>query len=215
MKRRLVHVIVGFAAIARSLSFLLRAGNYEVEVWSGSSEFLAGVNRRRPACILLIVDAGEITAQKSIAQLGIHFPIIVLTDFGNDQIAVQALRLGAAAFLEMPVDRARLIDAIQCAAATYEEPGKKTQNLREARAMIGLLTPGEREVLDGMASGFSHKTIASGLKITVLKFERRRANVLFKFKACSAAAALRIALDAKLGSRSGWAIKHLSTTRCL
>jgi DNA-binding NtrC family response regulator len=46
-----------------------------------------------------------------------HVPVIVITAFGDPSVRERAAELGAAAFLEKPIDTAHLLDAIQKALA--------------------------------------------------------------------------------------------------
>ncbi len=47
-----------------------------------------------------------------------HVPVIVITAFGSPETKTEALRRGACAFLEKPLDTAQLVDAIEHALST-------------------------------------------------------------------------------------------------
>ena len=72
------------------------------------------------------------------------------------------------------------------------------------QAQVALLTRREREVLDGMACGYSNKTIAYDLGLSPRTVEVYRPNAMEKLGVASFADALRIAFGAGLGSEQDW-----------
>jgi two-component system response regulator FixJ len=62
---------------------------------------------------------------------------------------------------------------------------------------LKVLTPREREVLDGLAQGLPNKTIAYDLGISARTVEIHRANLMGKLGARSLSEALRLAFAAQ------------------
>jgi len=66
--------------------------------------------------------------------------------------------------------------------------------------VLGVLTPREREVLDGLAQGLPNKTIAYDLGISPRTVEVHRANLMAKLDVRSLSDALRLAFAAGMGA---------------
>jgi two-component system response regulator FixJ len=146
--------------------------------------------------------------QRHMQREGFNFPVIVLSGHGDITMAVQAMQAGAINFLEKPVDRQHLLDAVACAFETLTDCEEQRNRTDWARTQIGRLTIREREVLDGLACGYPNKTIAYDLGISARTVEVYRANVMEKLAVHSFADALRIAFAAGLGSEKSWLENH-------
>ncbi|HWT42970.1 MAG TPA: LuxR C-terminal-related transcriptional regulator, partial [Sphingopyxis sp.] len=70
----------------------------------------------------------------------------------------------------------------------------------DAEVALGILTPREREVLEGLAQGLPNKTIAYDLGISPRTVEVHRANLMAKLDVRSLSDALRLAFAAGLGA---------------
>ena len=66
--------------------------------------------------------------------------------------------------------------------------------------VLGILTPREREVLEGLAQGLPNKTIAYDLGISPRTVEVHRANLMAKLEVRSLSDALRLAFATGLGA---------------
>lgn len=210
-EKGLVHIVDDEDAIRRSLDFLLRTAGYRVERWPDGEAFLKGADNSVPACVLLDVrmpglDGLEVQAKMSAA--GLDFPVILLTGHGDVALAVQAMKAGAADFLEKPFDREKLLRSVDIAFAQIADRQSQLQRADWACAQLGKLTEREREVLDGLACGYPNKTIGYDLGISSRTVEVYRANVMTKLEVGNFADALRIAFTAGLGSESGWCDAH-------
>lgn len=207
----LVHVVDDEESIRRSLQFLLRTAGYRVEQWRDGEEFLNGVDRAAPACVLLDVrmprmDGLEVQAE--MKRRGFLQPVIVLTGHGDVATAVRAMQGGAVDFLEKPFERESLLQALDASFAQLADTGARAH--REARAVtqIAALSEREREVLDGLACGLPNKTIAYDLGISSRTVEVYRANVMAKLSVSNFADALRVAFAAGIGDEQAWRVQH-------
>jgi two-component system response regulator FixJ len=126
-------------------------------------------------------------------------PVIVLTGHGDVTIAVRAMKGGAVDFLEKPFEKAVLISAIEAAFGRLASAGSQAARAAEAEIVLGVLTPRERDVLEGLARGLPNKTIAYDLGISPRTVEVHRANLMSKLEVRSLSDALRIAFAAGLG----------------
>jgi two-component system response regulator FixJ len=125
-------------------------------------------------------------------------PVILITGHGDVALAVEAMKAGAADFIEKPFDDASLLGAIR--AALEARPAGESDNSakKEAEARLAELSPRERDVLQGLVAGKINKVIAHELSISPRTVEVYRANLMAKTGARSMSELMRIALAAGL-----------------
>lgn len=198
---RLVHVIDDEPAVRRSLSFLLKTNGFAARAYEDGPTFLRDARQTEPGCILLdirmpVMDG--LAVQEALAERGISMPVIVLTGHGDIGIAVQAMRAGAIDFLEKPFEDRALFEALERGFRQLGEKDARTLDARAATVRLAVLTPREREVLQGLVRGHPNKTIAYDLSISPRTVEIHRANVMGKLAVHSLSEALRIAFTAGL-----------------
>ena len=201
--RKLVHIVDDEEAIRRSASFMLKTSGYAVETWPTGAAFLREVRHAAEGCILLDVRMPEmdgLEVQQALLDRGVTMPVIVLTGHADVSIAVRAMKAGAVDFLEKPFEKAVLVAAIETAFARMAAADGAAARAAEAEVILAVLTPREREVLDGLAQGLPNKTIAYDLGISPRTVEVHRANLMAKLDVRSLSDALRLAFAAGLGA---------------
>ncbi len=201
--RKLVHIVDDEEAIRRSASFMLKTSGYAVETWPTGAAFLREVRHAAEGCILLDVRMPEmdgLEVQQALLDRGVTMPVIVLTGHADVSIAVRAMKAGAVDFLEKPFEKAVLIAAIETAFGRMAAADGAVARAAEAEVILAVLTPREREVLDGLAQGLPNKTIAYDLGISPRTVEVHRANLMAKLDVRSLSDALRLAFAAGLGA---------------
>ncbi|MBD3732358.1 MAG: response regulator transcription factor [Sphingopyxis sp.] len=201
--RKLVHIVDDEEAIRRSASFMLKTSGYAVETWANGVAFLKEIRHVSEGCILLDVRMPEmdgLEVQQALLERGVTMPVIILTGHADVSIAVRAMKAGAVEFLEKPFEKAVLIASIEAAFARMEAAEGAAARSAEAEVVLGILTPREREVLEGLAQGLPNKTIAYDLGISPRTVEVHRANLMAKLEVRSLSDALRLAFAAGLGA---------------
>lgn len=201
--RKLVHIVDDEEAIRRSASFMLKTSGYAVETWANGVAFLKEIRHVSEGCILLDVRMPEmdgLEVQQALLERGVTMPVIMLTGHADVSIAVRAMKAGAVDFLEKPFEKAVLIASIEAAFARMEAAEGAAARSAEAEVVLGILTPREREVLEGLAQGLPNKTIAYDLGISPRTVEVHRANLMAKLDVRSLSDALRLAFAAGLGA---------------
>lgn len=201
-KARTIHLVDDDEAIRRSASFMLRTSGYLVKTYVSGVEFLAAVDDIAPGCILLDVrmpGMDGLEVQRALRQRGIFLPVIVMTGHGDVTVAVQAMKGGAADFIEKPFEKAVLLGAIESGFERLEQAGKRAARAEEAQARLKALTGREHDVLQGLVRGHPNKTIAYDLGISPRTVEIHRSNLMTKLEVASLSEALRIAFTAGLG----------------
>jgi two-component system response regulator FixJ len=200
--RRLIHLVDDEEAIRKSAGFMLRTVGFEVRTYASGVEFLKLARTAETGCVLLDVRMPELDGlqvQSEMAQRGINMPVVVLTGHGDVTLAVQAMKAGAVDFIEKPFEKASLLEAIDRGFARIDRVDVRATEEAEAQVRIGVLTPREKAVLEGLARGYPNKTIAYDLNISSRTVEVHRASLMSKLAVRSLSDALRIAFAAGLG----------------
>jgi two-component system, LuxR family, response regulator FixJ len=179
----LVHVVDDDEAVRDSLALLLESSGMSARTYDSAAAFLRALPNLASGCVLTDVrmpDLDGLELQRRLMELGVQMPVIVMTGHGDVPIAVEALKAGAADFLEKPFDDAQLLAAVSSALAA----GQRAQDEQAALAGIAWrltsLTPREREVLDRLVAGQPNKTIAYDLGSSPRTVEVHRARVMEK-----------------------------------
>jgi two-component system, LuxR family, response regulator FixJ len=107
------------------------------------------------------------------------------------------MKAGAIDFIEKPFEKAVLLSAIEHGVGRLKQSAAKSDLAGDAAVKLHVLTPREREVLDGLARGLPNKTIAYDLGISPRTVEIHRANLMSKLGVKSLSEALRIAFAAQ------------------
>ena len=202
----LVHIVDDDEAVRDSLSVLLESADLSVRTYESATAFLDALPGLGAGCVLTDVQMpglDGLALQRRLTALGIRLPVIVMTGHGDVPIAVEALKAGAADFLEKPFDDAQLLSAVQTALAA----SRRTQDADAATAQIARrlasLTPREREVLDKLVAGQPNKTIAYDLGSSPRTVEVHRARVMEKMGVRSLAELVRMTIAVERSAPPG------------
>jgi two-component system response regulator FixJ len=203
--RRTVHVIDDDDAVRRAIAMLLRAAGMDAETYPSGAAFLEALPAAGGAvagCVLTDVrmpglDGFELL--RRLKQLGVRSPVVIMTAHGDVATAVQAMKAGAADFVEKPFVDEALLDAIETAC------GRGADGAADAVSQGGrtaALSAREREVLELLMTGKQNKEVARDLGLSPRTVELHRARMLTKLGVGSLAEAVRLAVRAGLGPPS-------------
>jgi two-component system, LuxR family, response regulator FixJ len=196
-----VHVIDDDEAVRQSLAFLLRANEIEVQTYESGTVFLGVAPKLRSGCVITDVRMPEISGielLRRLKELKILLPVIVITGHGDVPLAVEAMKFGAADFLEKPFDDEVLLAAVRSALNRQDSDSKRQAERVAIDDRLAALSNREREVLEGLVAGRANKQIAFDLGISPRTVEIYRANLMTKMQAASLSELVRMALIAGL-----------------
>ncbi len=196
----LVHVIDDDDAVRDSLSLLLKSEGFQVQTYDSAVGFVQSLPKQSLGCVLTDVrmpGMDGLELQRRLAELGIRLPVIVMTGHGDVPIAVEALKAGAADFLEKPFDDSQLLAAVTSALAASERAHAEEAAVTDILERLATLTPKEREVLDLLVTGLPNKTIAYDLGSSPRTVEVHRARVMEKMAARSLPELVRMTIAAE------------------
>jgi two-component system response regulator FixJ len=192
-----VHVIDDDQAARESLEFLLRTAGINVKAHESAVDFLKGAAEIKSGCIVTDVRMPEITGidlLKKLKDLKVDVPVILVTGHGDVPLAVEAMKIGAADFLEKPFDDEILLQAVRSACNRQGSKDKHQAQRAEIDGRLAALSNREREVLQGLVRGLANKQIAFDLGISPRTVEIYRANLMTKMQASSLSDLVRMAL---------------------
>jgi two-component system response regulator FixJ len=194
---KLVHVIDDDDAVRDSLSFLLRAANFNVVAYQSAVHFLEALTKDIDGCVITDVRMPVMSGLDLLRRLreqSCMIPVIVITGHGDIQLAVEAMKSGAMDFLEKPFDDERVLSAVRSALAARSAESERSGRRSEIEERLESLSQRERQVLDGLVAGLPNKTIAYDLGISPRTVEVYRANVMTKMQAGSLSELIRMVL---------------------
>lgn len=200
MAEATVYVIDDDEAVRDSLAFMLDCAGLNVRTFSSAGAFLEGMSDLEPGCIVTDVRMPEISGIELLHRLkaaGARHRTIVITGHGDVQLAVEAMKAGAADFLEKPFEEDQLLRSIKAAIAEGVTLLEADTERRRLAGLFESLSPRERDVLQGVVEGKLNKTIAFELGISARTVEVYRANMMAKTGAKGLSDLVRMALFAQ------------------
>jgi two-component system response regulator FixJ len=194
-----VHVIDDDEAVRDSLAFLLRSAKVAVQTYESAVAFLESSSGLTSGCIVTDVRMPGIDGLELLRRLrqrDVKLPVIVVTGHGDIPLAVEAMKVGAADFLEKPFDDEALLASVRAALSRNDKDVRHDAERCAIHQRLTSLSNRERDVLEGLVAGLPNKTIAHDLGISPRTVEIYRANVMTKMEARSLSELVRMALIA-------------------
>jgi two-component system, LuxR family, response regulator FixJ len=193
-----VHVIDDDEAVRYSLAFLFECAGIRVRTYDSALAFLAATPGLGTGCVVTDVRMPELDGlalQRALQKLGAAIPVIIMTGHGDVPVAVQALKSGAADFIEKPFDDETMLAAVRTAIERSQRDQERAAEVEGIAARLASLTPREREVLDRLVIGQPNKIIAYDLGTSPRTVEVHRARVMEKMAARNLSDLVRMVLS--------------------
>lgn len=192
-----VYVIDSDALIVATLRRLFSSVQIEAEYFNCADACLARITRCSRGCILADASTPELcaaTLQHRLRENDIELPVIFLSKASDVATAVDALKRGAADFLEKPFNGQTLLDAVHRAIEIDQIAAADRAVRRALQNCFDALTAREWEVLVPMIKGSSNRMIAGELGLSKKTIEAHRARIMRKTGATNLAELIRMAL---------------------
>ena len=201
----IIYVIDDDDAVRQSLEFLLRTAGFTVRSFESAKAFLEIMPQLRSGCIITDVRMPNISGidlLRRVKELGVDIPVIMITGHGDISLAVEAMKIGAADFLEKPFDDDQLLAALRSTLSRDAGKAERKAELAQINDKLATLSNRERQVLEGLVAGNANKTIAFDLGISPRTVEIYRANLMTKMAANSLSDLVRMAMMAGVPEKS-------------
>lgn len=183
-----------------ALALMLESTGLHVETFPGAQEFLSAYTPDRPGCLVTDVRLRGMSGLDLLERLGgkdAPLPVILVTGYGDFQMAVRAFKAGATDIFQKPFDDQEVIDRVWQSIRDDKATRSARTERAEVSARLRLLTPRERAVLELLVNGRASKEIAAELTLSVRTVESHRARILEKLGVDSATQVVRMALLAR------------------
>ena len=192
-----VYIVDDDEAICDSLKLLLKSVNIPAVSYSTAEAFLQQYDPKTAGCLVLDVRMEGMSGmelQRQLNKMGAPISVIIMTGHGDIEMAVEAMKNGAAEFMVKPFDNQMLLDRIRALLTESEDIQAEFNLQNDYRSRLSSLTNREKQVMDLMITGKHNKTVASILGISTRTVELHRARVMEKLHAKSLSDVVRVAL---------------------
>jgi two-component system response regulator FixJ len=195
---RTVFVVDDDAAALDSLVMLLRADGLNPSGFSSAQNFLDSLTPDARGCVISDVrmpGMDGVQLLRMLKSMRCTLPVIVITGHADVTVAVQAMKAGAAEFIQKPFESELILRLVRACLEDHDDAVDADAKRNRVLRRIESLTPRERQVLDLIMEGASNKVIAAGLSISPRTVEIYRANVMSKMRADNLSDLIRMTLS--------------------
>ena len=185
-----VAIIEDHESTRRALVRQIRAAGFGTVDFASALDFLHARERLAVDCLLADVHLpmmDGLQLQEHLQCTAPHMPIIFITGDAELSIGMQAMRCGAADFLEKPLDDDTLFEAIRRGVELARQRLQAQRELKELEIRHDSLTPREKDVFVLISRGLLNKQVAAELGITERTIKAHRRRVMEKMGAQSLA----------------------------
>ena len=181
----LVYVVDDDDAIRDSLGMLLESMGLAHRVFPSAFAFLEAYDPEQHACLVADISMTGMSGldlQEKLNEQRAGIPIVFITGHGDVPMAVNAMKAGAADFIQKPFRDQDLLDRINKGLALDRERRTRRSQEQKIRHLLELLTPRETEIMHRVVRGQANKVIAMDLGVSQRTVELHRARVMRKLK---------------------------------
>jgi len=200
-----IFVVDDDSTVREAMRDLLQEDGRTVETYTSSEAFLDAYRPGSEGCLL--VDArmpgmGGLALLQRLKGEGSRLAPIMITGQGDVPMAVEAMRAGAADFIEKPIHRNELFASIEHALEHIRDSSKLSVRREAAAKRLAGLTARQRQIMELALAGHPSKNIAADLGISQRTVENHRAAVMKKTGSHSLSELIRLALAGDPGTGS-------------
>lgn len=185
-----VFIVDDDSAIRDSMSMLMKTIGLKSQSFSSAKLFLEHYDPAEQGCLVLDVrmpGMSGLELQEALNERQAILPVIFITGHGDVPMAVDAIKNGAADFIQKPFRDQDLIDRINMAIENDQKFRSQLTRKQELKERFESLTPREKEVLNQVVNGSANKVAAHELGVSQRTIEIHRSRVMEKMQARSVA----------------------------
>lgn len=187
-----VHVVDDEAVVRESVQLLVASMNLPCVVYKSAEEFAATFRADGPGCLvvdLFLTGRNGFSLLRDFSDPQFLIPGIAISGNADAKHALRAIQEGAVTFLSKDCEKQELGEAILMCLRLANEAESVLSRQRPLNDGLEQLSDSEKVVLDQLIQGAPNRAIASTLGVSERTLERRRASLLGKLNARSAAEA--------------------------
>ncbi|MEQ1408304.1 chemotaxis protein CheB [Neorhizobium sp. Rsf11] len=196
----LIEVIDDELGVRESIRTLFEGMGWAVLTYASAEEFLAGYDPDRPGCLVLdayLLGMSGLELLRILKERQHRFPVIVITGHSDVRMAVDAMKHGAADFIEKPFSLEDIQRSVTTALEQVRDTNDRSGRRDAARTKLAALTRRQRQILDRIILGQPNKIIAAELGLSQRTVENHRASIMRRTGSSSFPALLRLVVMAE------------------
>lgn len=180
-----VRLVDDDASLRGGLVFALEMAGLHTVGYDSAEAFLTRDDPKVPGCVVMDIRMGGMSGlecQTRMRDAGFDQPVIFLSGHGDIEMALLAVKQGAADFFTKPVAAEKLAQACRRLFDWNLASRERRRKRDSARARLKTLTPREHEVALAATTGAPNKTIAASLGISEQAVKIHRSNIYAKLE---------------------------------
>lgn len=181
-----VFVVDDESSVREAMRELLQEEGWAVEAYPSGEAFIEAYDPGREGCLVVDAQMPRMTGLELLERLKIEGggpPAIMITAHADIRLAVRAMKAGAMAFLEKPIQYDELVVNIERALQLRRNSAALLSFRAATARRIAALTSRERQVVEMVVEGNPNKQIAYVLGISQRTVETHRATAMKKLGA--------------------------------
>lgn len=177
----------------RLASWLIAAG-IETQTYSDLDAMLENLDAKRAGCVVIDADClARSGLELAGIALSVRRPIVVTAHRADVATAVKALKTGAIDFVEKPLGKQEIVDAICVAIEADRRQRAAASRFADVRARFATLSRRERQVMALVTAGRLNKQVGGDLGLSEITVKAHRGAAMRKMGARTLADLVRMA----------------------
>lgn len=197
LKKKTIFIIDDNVEISDALKCLFESVSIHVETYENAALFLESFDNKKPDCIIMDVRLPDMSGLELLEHLKVNnnrIPVIVITGYGDIQMAVRAMKAGAVDFILKPFNEQCLLEAVQLHLTQTSD----LNSLELINNRLNSLSSRERQISDLILEGKLNKQIAYELSISISTVEAHRAKIMRKMEAKNLVQFIKMYMEVQL-----------------
>ncbi len=197
-----IAVVEDDQAVLKVLTLHLRSLGYKTRGFASAEDFLESLEWG-PSIDCIISDvrlpqADGLQLIRILLSRGFTAPVVLVTGHGDVSMAVEAMKIGAADFIEKPLQPEQLEEAIRNVIQRASHKLTRDDEIADAKRRLAKLSERQLEIIDLIVAGLTSKEIGVKLRSSHRTIEAHRASIFAKLEIESLAQLVRIKIIAEL-----------------
>jgi two-component system response regulator FixJ len=188
MSQAKVYLVEDDSGVLEFLESTLANAGYDVSAYESPLTLLQDYDPAPHGCLVLdlwLPHMNGLQLNEKLRQKGGDHPFIIITGYGDVEIAIKAMRQGAIDFLEKPIDVDALLGAVRIAVQRDKDARERRAERQRIEQLIATLTGREKQVLQLYLDGSKTDLVAETLDISIKTVYVHRSHIFKKMHVAS------------------------------